>query len=127
MIDWIAIGLQLLASAMSLAGLWKIDDKSVWGQGVSLVAQVPWLVMNIYCGLWGLLPLTFAFAFVNARNFIKWRREAAAPVGDITEIIHNIIPRDTPFAALLKRDAEHPSAVRGDHEEMCPHVVVGLP
>lgn len=93
--DWIAISLQLLASAMSLAGLWKIGDRSIWGQGISLVAQAPWMAMNIYCGLWGILPCTLVFAAVNVRNYIKWRRDAG---------IH-------------QRDPERPSAVPRDHAE----------
>lgn len=76
MTDVVSLSIQIVASTLSITGLWFMGSKRIIGPVISLVAQGPWLVLNVYCELWGLLPATLAFIVVSARNLIKWRRDA---------------------------------------------------
>jgi hypothetical protein len=66
------LALQLLASAMTLAGMWMIGDMSAHGFIVALASEVVWFALIIRGRLWGLLPLTIVLAVVHFRNYLVW-------------------------------------------------------
>lgn len=69
--------IQLLASALTIAGQFQYGNKRLWGPVLGMAAQVPWWLIMVLYDLWGLLPVNAAMLAIHIRNFIKWRREAA--------------------------------------------------
>jgi hypothetical protein len=70
-----AILIQLSASALSLTGQWFYGNKSKWGPILGLSAQVPWWIIMVTQGLWGLLPVNIFTGIIHARNLWKWIKE----------------------------------------------------
>jgi hypothetical protein len=66
---------QLLASVVTLASMWAYGSKLTLGPALALVGQVCWWIIMFQGGLWGLLPLNAAMAFIHIRNFLKWRAD----------------------------------------------------
>jgi hypothetical protein len=71
----VAILIQLSASALSLSGQWFYGNKSKWGPVLGLSAQVPWWIIMVTQGLWGLLPVNIFTGIIHARNLWKWIKE----------------------------------------------------
>lgn len=70
------LGVQLVASVLTLAGMWLYGNRSLWGPLLGLGAQVPWWLIMYQGGLWGLLPLNIMVFVIHGRNLIKWRVDA---------------------------------------------------
>lgn len=66
---------QLAASVLTIAGSWLYGNKSTWGPGLGLLAQVPWWIIMIDGGLWGLIPVNAMMLGIHARNLWKWIKE----------------------------------------------------
>ena len=64
-----------LCSALSIAMIWKMGDKSIWGPIIGLVAQVAWTGFMISTESWGLALGVAAFWLVHLRNLRKWHQE----------------------------------------------------
>lgn len=77
-IDLVAITLQVIASTSTVICMWLMGNRSLLGPCVGMVSEGLWLAVIVYCGLWGILPLTVFLIVVNTRNFMKWRRDAPA-------------------------------------------------
>jgi hypothetical protein len=73
-----ALLIQLAASSLTIAGSWFYGNKSRLGPWLGIAAQVPWNIIMIQGGLWGLAPVNAMMAVIHIRNLIKWRRESAA-------------------------------------------------
>jgi hypothetical protein len=63
---------QLLASAMTMASMWLMGNRSVWGPILGLVSQVPWLITIVGAQTWGLLPVFVAMVIIHSRNILLW-------------------------------------------------------
>lgn len=68
--------IQLSASALTLSGSWFYGNKSLWGPGLGIAAQVPWWIIMVQGSLWGLLPVNLAMLVMHVRNLRKWNNEA---------------------------------------------------
>jgi hypothetical protein len=66
-------------SAVGVLGLYLAGRRSPWGWAVGVGAQTLWLAYAITTEQWGFLASCFAYGWVYSRNFLAWRREAAAP------------------------------------------------
>jgi hypothetical protein len=75
------LGIQLAASALTIAGSWYYGNKSALGPWLGIIAQVPWNIIMIHGHLWGLAPVNIMMAVIHVRNLIKWRAEARTPKG----------------------------------------------
>ena len=71
--DWLSIGLQVAASTTTVAAMWLMGNRSLWGPAMGVVSEVVWFAVIVYSGLWGLLPLCLFLVVANARNWMKWR------------------------------------------------------
>lgn len=49
------------------------------GWAVGIAAQLLWFAYSITAEQWGFLVSCFAYGWVYARNFVRWRREDALP------------------------------------------------
>lgn len=67
--------LQCVACATVLAAAWKTGDKHVLGPVLSLLAEVSFIALNVYLGLWVLVAFGVAKSSIHFRNFMKWRTE----------------------------------------------------
>jgi hypothetical protein len=73
----VSLALELAATFTTFVTMWKMGDKSLAGPIWGEVSQVVWLALVLYDGLWGILPITLALIAIHARNYLRWRREAA--------------------------------------------------
>lgn len=55
-------------------------NKSALGPWLGIAAQVPWWLIMVSGGLWGLLPVNGMMLVIHIRNLIKWRRESEPQV-----------------------------------------------
>ena len=67
--------LQLLGSCFVLASMFLMGNLTLWGPVVSFIAGIPFLYINWYAHLWGILPMTLVLMAVDVRNFVKWWKE----------------------------------------------------
>jgi nicotinamide riboside transporter PnuC len=70
-----ALTIQLIASALSLAGQWFYGNKSKWGPMLGLAAQVPWWIIMFQSELWGLIPINASMLAIHIRNLYKWAKD----------------------------------------------------
>lgn len=70
-----------MASLLTLSGQWLYGNKSPWGPWIGIASQVPWNIIMIQGGLWGLLPVNIAMLVIHTRNLIKWRADARRETG----------------------------------------------
>jgi hypothetical protein len=66
---------QLLASGLTIVGMYLYGNKSKLGPVAGILAQVPWWIIMIDGSLWGLLPVNGAMLIIHARNLWKWTHE----------------------------------------------------
>lgn len=76
------LSIQLAASALTIAGSWFYGNKSALGPWLGIASQVPWNIIMIHGGLWGLAPVNIMMAVIHIRNLIKWRQDAASLLAD---------------------------------------------
>lgn len=72
----VSLALQIAASALTILGSWLYGSKRLAGPVIGVLSQVPWWLLMVHEGLWGLLPVNGMMLVIHSRNFIKWRREA---------------------------------------------------
>ena len=75
MFDWLALTLQLLASTTTVASMWLMGNRSLYGPAMGVISELVWGAVIVHSALWGLLPLCLFLVAVNARNWMKWRRD----------------------------------------------------
>jgi hypothetical protein len=66
--------IQLSASLLTIAGSWFYGNKSALGPWLGITSQVPWNIIMIHGGMWGLAPVNIVMTVIHVRNLIKWRR-----------------------------------------------------
>lgn len=64
-----------LLATLGVTGLWFAGNKSTWGWVIGISVQVLWLVYAISTAQYGFIFSAIAFATVNIRNLIKWKKE----------------------------------------------------
>jgi hypothetical protein len=72
MIDFL---IQSLAAILLFAGLWMMGNKRLLGPFVTAVAEVFTTAVGITHRTWSIVLIGIVLSFVQARNFIKWRKE----------------------------------------------------
>lgn len=72
MIDFIV---QFLATVLLLTGLWLMGNKRLIGPFMTAFAEVFTTVVGITHRTWSIVVIGVVLSIVQARNFIKWRRE----------------------------------------------------
>lgn len=65
-----------LLAAIGVSGLWLAGSKRALGWHIGLAVQVLWIVYAVATRQWGFIASALAFAAVNLRNLIRWKREA---------------------------------------------------
>ncbi len=64
--------IQLVASALTIAGTYYYGNKSKLGPALGVVSQVPWWVIMFHQDLWGLLPVNVMMLVLHTRALYKW-------------------------------------------------------
>lgn len=67
-----------LLTAVGVFGLYLAGRKSKAGWAVGFGAQTLWIAYAIATRQWGFIASALAYGTVYARNWLRWRREAAA-------------------------------------------------
>lgn len=67
--------LQVVACGTTLAATWMIGNKHVSGPALNIAAALCFAVVNTWAELYLLAVFSTSMAAMNARNFIRWRRE----------------------------------------------------
>ena len=62
-------------TAIGVLGIYISGKKNYWGWGIGLGAQVLWFIYAIATQQWGFIISCFAYGYVYAKNFNKWRKE----------------------------------------------------
>ena len=66
---------EFITGTLTVLAAWLIGNKSVWGQRVSVLANMGWWIYIIAFGRWGLIPMEVFLSIVVIRNLIKWEKE----------------------------------------------------
>lgn len=69
--------LQVVACGTTLAATWLVGNKRAAGPALSVAAALCFALVNAYAGLWLCSAFSATMAVMNARNFFRWRRDAA--------------------------------------------------
>ncbi len=69
---------QSLATVLLLVGLWLMGDKRLLGPFLAGVAEVFIVVVGWTHGAWSIVVIGVFLGFVQARNFLKWKKEGVA-------------------------------------------------
>ncbi len=76
-LDYVSLGLQGLASVVTIWAIWETGNKSLKGPALSIASDFAFVALNVYQGLWVLLPFCGLLLSIHVRNLIKWRNETA--------------------------------------------------
>lgn len=71
----IGLILQVVACGVTLAAAWFTGNKSTSGPALNIAAALCFAIVNAWAGLYLCAAFSATMAAMNARNFIKWRRE----------------------------------------------------
>lgn len=73
-----------LLTAVGIIGLFLAGSKRKLGWAIGLAAQVLWIAYALTTEQYGFLASAFAYGWVYARNWLRWRREqrAAEQIGE---------------------------------------------
>lgn len=74
-LDPISLTLQAIASVVTLWAIWEMGNKSLKGPALAIASDFAFVTLNIYQGLWLLLPFCAALLAIHVRNLIKWRND----------------------------------------------------
>ena len=66
--------MQLAASGLTICGQWAYGNRSKWGPVLGLMAQLPWWIIMVQGGLWGLIPVNVSMLIVHTRNLRLWMK-----------------------------------------------------
>jgi hypothetical protein len=68
---------QLLSALLLFAGLWLMGSKRLLGPFLCFLAEGFTTIVGYLHHSWGIILIGVVLFFVQARNFVKWRREGA--------------------------------------------------
>lgn len=63
-------------AALGITGLWFAGNKSKWGWVIGISVQALWIPFAIITHQYGFIFSAVAYAAVNIRNLIKWKKES---------------------------------------------------
>ena len=69
--------LSIIAPIFTVLGMWLLSNKNQWGFVVSFLNQIPWTLLTIHTGSWGLLSLVVAMSYINIRGWRNWSKSDA--------------------------------------------------
>lgn len=75
MIDFIV---QALSAFPLLLGLWLMGDKRLSGPLLAFIAEFFVIIVGITHDAWSIVLIGVCLAFVQGRNFLKWKKEGAS-------------------------------------------------
>lgn len=64
-----------ILAAIGVFGLWLAGRKSKVGWAVGFGAQALWVAYAVATRQWGFILSAFAYGWVYAQNWLRWRRE----------------------------------------------------
>lgn len=64
-----------LLAFLGITGLWFVGNKSKWGWIIGISVQSLWIAYAIVTHQYGFILSALAYAGVNLRNLIKWRKD----------------------------------------------------
>lgn len=67
-----------ILGGVGILGLFLAGNKRKIGFAIGFFAQFIWLTYAVATRQWGFIPGAFAYGFVYARNWLRWRREELA-------------------------------------------------
>jgi len=67
-----------LAGSLELLGVWMIGNLQRKGFVVCLSCNAMWILVAMQSGVYGLIPVSIAMAFVNTRNYRRWAKQGVA-------------------------------------------------
>jgi hypothetical protein len=67
---------ELAMSAVTLVSGWLVGNKNVWGQRLSLLANIMWWVYILWTKAWGLVPMEIGFSIIVFRAWRMWEQDA---------------------------------------------------
>lgn len=73
-----ALALQLVACSVTLAAGWLTGNKRASGPALNVLAALCFVAVNAYADLWLCAAFSATMGALNARNFIRWRKEESA-------------------------------------------------
>lgn len=73
MIFW---GWSWILTTLGIVGLWAAGSKKAWGWGLGIGLQILWFAYAVTTHQYGFIVSAFAYAFVYARNYLKWKNNA---------------------------------------------------
>lgn len=65
----------LVLAALGIAGLYLAGSRKAYGWLLGVLAQVLWLIYGLTTEQYGFIVSAFAYGYVYARNYGKWRKE----------------------------------------------------
>jgi len=73
-VAWILNNLDWLAGGLELAASYAIGNKRKAGFLLSMLGNATWIYVAVSRGIYGLLLVVIPALFINARNWLKWRK-----------------------------------------------------
>ena len=68
--------MDFIAGLLELFGAWKVGSKNANGFIYNLICNIFWIVYVLTSGqTYGLLLVVVPMAFINMRNFFRWRKD----------------------------------------------------
>ncbi len=64
-----------LLASLGVTGLWMAGNKSKWGWIIGGSLQILWIIYAMATAQYGFIFSALAYAMVNIRNLIKWRKD----------------------------------------------------
>ncbi|XUM19804.1 hypothetical protein ACRAVF_19250 [Bradyrhizobium oligotrophicum S58] len=71
----IGLALQLFACTTTLAAAWLMGNKHIGGPALNIVAALGFAAVNAWADLWLCAAFSMTMGAINARNFIRWKKE----------------------------------------------------
>lgn len=68
--------LQIVACGTTLAATWLTGNKATLGPALNIAAALCFAAVNAWAGLYLCAVFSATMAAMNARNFMKWQKEA---------------------------------------------------
>ena len=68
-------GIDWLATACGLAGVFLLGNKNRWGFLIFMVASASWVTFGFITGSFAVILGSSTFFFMHLRGWLRWRRD----------------------------------------------------
>lgn len=72
----------IVLGVIGICGIYLAGSRNIYGWVLGFFAQILWFIFGLISGQYGFILSAFAYGFVYARNYLKWRRERASTAGE---------------------------------------------